>query len=253
MPGENESRNGSDCQGHGTRVASLIGGRKYGVAKNVTYSVRMINCYRQGYASDLINALGVVAQRINQSERPAVINLSLLSDRSDCIDGAMARLYRWGIPVVAGAGNRRSDACNYSPANSENVLAVAGSSVDDTPYLNTNLGGCVDIFAPAVNVLGASKRCNNCTKTSTGTSMATALVSGVLALYLEKEPSLTVQELFDKVLNDSTNGVINMSVAGVPVQFKNQTAKLVYVESKCGGDRVDDQQGLLWSPNYPRR
>ena len=252
VPGENESRNGSDCQGHGTHVASLIGGRKYGVAKNVTlYSARMINCYRQGYVSDLINALRVVARRIIQSKRPAVINLSLISGRSHYIDGAMATLYRWGIPVVVGAGNGRSDACNYSPANSKYVLTVAGSSVDDTPYWNTNFGNCVDIFAPAVNVLGASVHCNHCTKTSTGTSMATALVSGVLALYLEKEPSLTVQELFDKVLNDSTNGVIDMSVAGVPVQFKNQTTKLVYVESKCGGDRVDDQQGLLWSPNYP--
>lgn len=28
--------------------------------------------------------------------------------------------------------------------------------------------------------------------------------------------------------------------------------KLVNVARRCGGDRVDDQQGLLWSPNYPR-
>ena len=29
VPGENESRNGSDCQGHGTHVASLIGRKKW--------------------------------------------------------------------------------------------------------------------------------------------------------------------------------------------------------------------------------
>ena len=255
--GETESKNGSDCHGHGTHLASLIGGSKYGVAKNVTlYSARIINCYRQGYVSDMVNALGLVANRIIQNKRPAVINLSLLAQRSRYIDGAMKTLYRWGIPVVAGAGNGRNDACNYSPANSKHVLTVAASSPNDTPYLRrsgTNFGRCVDVFAPGENVLGASVRCNYCTKTSSGSSIATAIVSGVLALYLEKEPSLTVQELFDKVIIDSTIGMVDMSADRVPVQFKNQTTRLVNVESVCGGDRVDDQQGLLWSPNFPRQ
>ena len=255
VPGETESRNGSDCHGHGTHVASLIGGRKYGVAKNVTlYSARMINCYRQGYVSDLVSALGLVAHQIIQNKRPAVINLSLVSRRSHYIDGAMKTLYRWGIPVVVGAGNGGNDACNYSPANSKYVLTVTASSADDTPYLTrsgTNFGRCVDVFAPGERVLGAGLHCNHCTKTSSGSSMATAIVSGVLALHLEKDPSITVQELFDKVVSDSSIGVVNMSVDGVPVQFKNQTTKLVNVESGCGGDRMDDQQGLLWSPNFP--
>ena len=257
VPGENKSRNGLDCHGHGTHVASLIGGRKYGVAKNVTlYSARMINCYRQGYVSDLFNALSSVARRIIYNSRPAVINLSLITGRSRYIDGAMETLYKWGIPVVAGAGNGGKDACNYSPANSKYILTVAGSSSDDTPYLTrsgTNFGRCVDIFAPGDNVLGASLRCNRCSKTSSGTSMATAIVSGVLALYLEREPSLTVQELFNKVLSDSTNGVIDMSVDRVPGQLKNQTKnKLVNVAARCGGERTADQQGLLWSPNFRR-
>ena len=260
VPGENQSRNGSDCHGHGTHVASLIGGKNYGVAKNVTlYSARMINCYRQGYVSDLINALGLVARRIYYNRRPAVINLSLIADRSRYIDGAMATLYRWGIPVVVGAGNGGNDACNYSPSNSKYVITVAGSSPDDTPYLTrsgTNLGSCVDIFAPGENVLGASPYCKDCAKLSSGSSMSTALVSGVLALYLEKEPYLTVQELFNKVLNASTNRVINVSADGVPARFTNQTTtKLVNVETKCGGERIvsDQQPGLLRSPNFPHR
>ena len=214
----------------------------------------MINCYRQGYVSDLFNALGLVARRIIHNRRPAVINLSLITGRSRYIDGAMETLYKWGIPVVAGAGNGGNDACNYSPANSKYVLTVAGSSSDDTPYLTrsgTNFGRCVDIFAPGENVLGASLRCNHCSKTSFGSSMATAIVSGVLALYLEREPSLTVQQLFDKILSDSTNGVIDMTVGGVPGQLKNQTTKLINVGARCGGERVVHQQGLLWSPNFP--
>ena len=257
VPGGTKSRNGSDCHGHGTHVASLIGGRNFGVAKNVTlYSVRVINCFRNGYVSHLYSALGLVAQKIVYNKRPAIINLSLVTQRSRIIDAAVETLYRWGIPVVAGAGNGRNNACNYSPANSRYVLTVAGSTINDTPYLTksgTNFGRCVDIFAPAENIVGASLQCNHCSKTNSGTSMATAIVSGVLALYLEREPSLTVQQLFDKVFNDSTKGVINMTVNRVPEQFKNQTTRrLVRVEGRCGGDHMaDDEQGLLWSPNFP--
>ena len=112
------------------------------------FSARIINCYKQGYVSDLIGALGLVAQRIYYNRRPSVINLSLIGDRSRYIDGAMAALYRWGILVVVGASNGGNDACNYSLSNSRYIITVAGSSPDDTPFLTrsgTNLGRCVDI------------------------------------------------------------------------------------------------------------
>ena len=46
----NQNQKGRDCQGHGTHVAGLAGGRTCGVAKKATlYSVRVLECH--GYGS----------------------------------------------------------------------------------------------------------------------------------------------------------------------------------------------------------
>ena len=37
--------NGTGCEGHGTHVASIVGGTKYGIAKNVTI-VPAFSCFR---------------------------------------------------------------------------------------------------------------------------------------------------------------------------------------------------------------
>jgi aqualysin 1 len=40
-----DGQNGNDCNGHGTHVAGTVGGRLYGVAKEVRLvSVRVVDC-----------------------------------------------------------------------------------------------------------------------------------------------------------------------------------------------------------------
>ena len=250
------SSNGSDCHGHGTHIASLIGGKTFGVAKQVKlYSIRILDCNNLGLSSDLVSALDLIAKRIIQTKNPSVVNLSLRGLPSDFIDNATRAMYELGVPLVVSAGNGKDDACDYSPARSQSVLTVAATTADDSPYLRrpgTNFGKCVDIFAPGDYVLGASFKCNNCCRPWSGTSMATGLVSGVLALYLEKQPFLTAQQLYNKVLSDAINGTVKMTVDGVPVQFRNQTTtKLVKVMGGCGGDFVYKSVGHLYSPNFP--
>lgn len=254
--GETTSRNGSDCHGHGTHIASLIGGHTVGVAKQVKlYSIRILNCYNFGSSADLLSALDFIAKRIIQTKNPSVINLSLSGLHSKLIEQPIKILYDMNVPMIAAAGNGKNDACAYSPASSQLVLTVAATTADDSPYLRvpgTNFGSCVDIFAPGDYILGASLKCNDCCRTLSGTSMATGLVTGVVALYLEKQPFLTAQQLYDKVIGDATSGAVKMAVDGVPVQFINQTTtKLVKVEGDCGGDFVYKSQGHLSSPNFP--
>ena len=256
--GDETSRNGSDCHGHGTHIASLIGGRTFGVAKKVKlYSIRVLNCYNLGSSSDLVDALNVIAQRIVQTKNPSVINLALSGLHSRLLDKAIKALYDMGVPMVVAAGNGKSDACDYSPASSELVLTVAATTADDSPYFNaigpgTNFGKCVDVFAPGHYVLGASLECNSCCKPLSGTSAATGLVTGAVALYLEKQPSLTAQQIYNKLVGDATNGIVKLEVNGAPVKLLNETVtKLVKVEGGCGGDFVYESQGHLSSPNFP--
>ena len=255
---ETMPRNGSDCHGHGTHIASLIGGRTFGVAKKVKlYSIRVLDCNNYGSSSDLISALDLIAQRIMHTKNPSVINLALSGLHSGLVDKAVKALYDMGVPMVAAAGNRKGDACEYSPASSELVLTVAATTADDSPYFSatgpgTNFGKCVDVFAPGHYVLGASLECVGCCKPLSGTSAATGLVTGAVALYLEKQPSLTAQQVYDKLLSDATNGVVKLTVRGIPVKFLDQTVtKLAKVDGGCGGDFVYESQGHLSSPNFP--
>lgn len=255
---ETMSGNGSDCNGHGTHIASLIGGRTFGVAKQVKlYSIRILNCRNYGSFGDLVSALELLARRINQTKNRSVINLSLSGFHTRGLDKVIKALYDMGVPMVAAAGNAKGDACNYSPASSRMVLTVAATSADDSPYFSTtgpgtNFGRCVDIFAPGYYVLGASLQCNNCCRTWSGTSMATGIVTGAVALYLQKHPFLTTQEIYNKIVSDATDGVVKLKVNGVSVKLLNQTiTKLVKVEGGCGGDYVYESQGRLFSPNFP--
>lgn len=253
---EETSRNGSDCHGHGTHIASLIGGKTFGVAKKVKlYSIRVLNCYNQGLSGDLVSGLDLIAKRVIQTKNPSVINLSIITFSYKPLDMAIKSMYDLGVPMIVAAGNGKVDACRYLPASSPLVLTVAATTADDSPYLRkpgTNFGKCVDIFAPGHYVLGASHKCDNCCKALSGTSMATGLVSGIIALYLEKQPFLTAQQLYDKVLSDATDGAVNLAVNGVPVEFRNQTiTKLVNVQGGCGGDFVYESRGHLSSPNFP--
>ena len=53
----------SDCNGHGTHVAGIVGGKTHGIAKDVRlFSVRVLNCAGSGTMSQLIAGLDWVAQ-----------------------------------------------------------------------------------------------------------------------------------------------------------------------------------------------
>ena len=251
--GQASSDNGSDCHGHGTHIASLIGGQMFGVAKEVKlYSIRILSCNNHGLLSDLVSALDSIAKRILHTRNPSVINLSLSGAHSQPLDKAIKRLYDMGVPMVAAAGNWKSNACKYSPASSPLVLTVGATTADDSPWTGTNSGKCVDVFAPGDYILGASLECNSCCRTWSGTSMATGIVTGVVALYLEKQPFLTAQQIYDKVLSDATDEAVKLTVNGIPVKLITQTVtKLVKVEGGCGGEFVYESQGRLYSPNFP--
>ena len=207
-------QSGRDCHGHGTHVASLACGKLYGVAKKANcYSVRVLNCFGIGLWSVVIEGLISAAKIITckNPRRPAIISMSLRGPNADSVNNVSSNIVSMGIPIVAAAGNDQNDACNYSPASAPGVITVAGSALGDDVYYYTNCGPCVDIFAPGHNVTGAYYICNDCTIPFSGTSMATPLVSGVIALYLQEQPLLCPSQIKQKLKEDCLKNVLNFN------------------------------------------
>ncbi|NJO61609.1 MAG: S8 family serine peptidase [Richelia sp. RM2_1_2] len=152
---------GTDGNGHGTGVASLIGGAKYGVAKFCRfYSVKVANQKIAILSSDIISgANAVIIHHTNKllslDPRTSIANMSLGGFTTQSIDIAVNAMIDEGIVVVAAAGNNYTEASNYSPARIPNVLTVGAVDQLDQYATFSNYGEVVDIFAPGIDVLGA--------------------------------------------------------------------------------------------------
>ncbi|MDX1668309.1 MAG: S8 family peptidase, partial [Limnobacter sp.] len=208
------STNPDDCNGHGTHVAGTVGGTEFGVAKKVTlHAVRVVNCLGVGNGSDTIAGIEWV---VENHVAPAVINLSLGGSGFQALDDAIASAYRQGIVSVAAAGNDSTDACNSSPAREPSAITVAATDRNDSRASYSNIGPCVDIFAPGSNIESADYRSNTGVAVLSGTSMAAPHVAGAVAKLLSEgvAPADLEVELSNRasqgVLTDTRNTVNEM-------------------------------------------
>ena len=226
-----QNQAGRDCEGHGTHVAGLVGGNGTGVANGVTlFSVRILDCERRASESSLVQGLVcVVKHRESRNGTRAIINLSIAGlHTTKAINDALQLALDNDIIITAAAGNGKDsprdqfrsinyDSCKVYPASYPGVINVGATDIHDNALMGeydnrtiiTNMGKCVDVFAPGYKILSSDicplGRCNNdseeciagmtynntCRKFRTGTSQSAPLVAGAIALLLEKCPKLT--------------------------------------------------------------
>ena len=226
-------RNGRDCYGHGTHVASLAAGRTSGSAPNAhIHSVRVLNCENYGPWSVVIDGVNYAVQQSKASGKPSVISMSLSGGSFQSMDDAIRNAHSMGVTVVVAAGNDRADACHNSPARSIHAITVGGTARGDRIYTHTNGGTCVDIFAPGQSVSGAGYPCNNCSTLKSGTSMATPIVSGMVATLLQKQPLLTPNQVKDKIIQDSLKNVVNFNDFSIVSLRTSSPNRLLHVTGK---------------------
>jgi serine protease len=208
-----DGRNGDDCNGHGTHVAGTVGGTTYGVAKNVSlYAVRVLNCQGSGTYSGVIAGIDwVTANHVS----PAVANMSLGGGFSQAVNDAVTASIAAGVTYAIAAGNDYgADACNYSPASTPAAITVGSTTSSDSVSSFSNLGSCVDIFAPGSSITSAWHSSNTATSTISGTSMASPHAAGVAVLYLDLNPTATPQEVRDALVGTGSGGRITGLEAG---------------------------------------
>src|SRR4029450_12141245 len=210
-----------DCHGHGTHVAGTIGGSTYGVAKLVNLvAVRVLNCQGSGSTSQVIAGIDWVTQDHDPGE-PAVANMSLGGSASTAMDQAVSRSITDGVTYAIAAGNGNilgfaANACNSSPARVGAAITVSAKDSSDTKASWANFGGCVDVFAPGVDITSAWGSGDTATNTISGTSMATPHVAGGGATYLETNPTATPDQVASTITSSATQGVVKSPGSGSP-------------------------------------
>jgi subtilisin family serine protease len=208
---DNDS-NPMDDNGHGTHVAGILGavGNNGQGVVGVNWSVsimplKFLNSDGTGYLSDAIRAINYVTmERTQFGVNVRVINASWGgSESSTALQSAIQAANNAGILFVTAAGNNaaNNDTGAQYPANytTPNVISVAASDQNDRLASFSNYGAAsVDLAAPGVSIYSTLP--GNKFATYSGTSMATPYVSGVAALCWAADPSATVAEVRNALL-----------------------------------------------------
>src|SRR5690606_16960573 len=123
----------TDCHGHGSHVSGTIGARDntrgvVGAAPGLPItSLKVLDCETHGWYSDMIAAIDWVAKN---ATKPAVANMSIGGTPSDALDEAIRRAVKSGVFFALSAGNKKTSACNQTPARAgagtdNGILTVA--------------------------------------------------------------------------------------------------------------------------------
>jgi subtilisin family serine protease len=95
-------------------------------------------------------------------------------------------------------------------------VTVGSTTSTDARSSFSNIGTCLDLFAPGSSILSAWYTSNTATATLSGTSMASPHVAGVAALYKQANPSASPTTIRNAIVNNATTNVITNAGAGSP-------------------------------------
>jgi len=229
------SHRAHDWYGHGTHVAGIIGGNGsmsngayIGVAPKVhLVTVKVCDEQGAGSTSDVVAGLQWVYEH-RDAYNIRVVNLSMNSSvpesyHTSPLDAALEILWFNGIVVVVSAGNNGDGADNgilYPPANDPFVITVGAADDEGTPdtgddvlahfsaYGVTESGFAKpDLVAPGADIISLlpptshlyfehpDHRLDGRYFRMSGTSMASAVTVGAVALLLQDEPDLTPDQV----------------------------------------------------------
>jgi subtilisin family serine protease len=204
-----DGRGTTDCHGHGSHVAGTIAGSTFGFANQASIvPIRVLDCYGSGSSSGVIAGINWMINH-HVAGQPAVANLSLGGSYDYATNDAIERAVADGITMVVAAGNESTDACTKSPASAPSAITVGATASDDSRAYYSNIGACVDIFAPGSSIISAGISSTTATAQMSGTSMASPHVAGVAAILLGNAQSLTPAQVGARLASEASLGIVS--------------------------------------------
>lgn len=190
---------------HGTSIAGVIASR--GTLLGVAPGVRLLGI-RAFLAEEDGSARGTswrILKSLDQAHAAGsrVVNMSFAGPRDLLVGRSVAGILRRGMIAIAAAGNEGPAAPPLYPAAYPGVVAVTAIDKDDVVYRQASQGVHVALSAPGVDILVPVPKGGY--QITSGTSLAAAHVSGLAALLLGAEPSLTAAEVADILLSSSAD------------------------------------------------
>ncbi|NDD91653.1 hypothetical protein EBZ37_06175 [bacterium] len=197
--------NPGDDHGHGTHVAGIIGAITQpqigvsGVAQKVSIMAVKYYSERNPGSINLANTVRAINYAVDHGAR--IINYSGGGPEfSEEEYLAIRRAEEKGVLFVSAAGNEHQNTDKlenyYYPAayGLSNIISVAATDMNNKLLSSSNWGKKkIEVAAPGEGIYSTLP--NGRYGSMTGTSQATAFVSGLAALLLAKNPSLTPQQL----------------------------------------------------------
>jgi subtilisin family serine protease len=123
-----------------------------------------------------------------EAEGARIVNMSFAGPRDALLARALGAARERGIILIAASGNAGPRAAPMFPAADPNVIAVTATDANDGLFDGAVRGAHVAVAAPGVDVIVPAP--GGRYELTTGTSVAAAQVSGVVALMLQRDQSL---------------------------------------------------------------
>jgi hypothetical protein len=191
---------------HGTAMAGGIAadGGLRGVATRVKLlSARALDADNANDPEPRGTTISIVkALDWSVGQKAQVVNMSFAGPDDPTLRDALSHACAAGVALIGAAGNAGPKAPPQYPGADANVIAATATDENDKLYSLANVGAYVAISAPGVDVLLPSP--DGGYAMESGTSVSSALISGVVALMLERQPRLKPVDIRQRLTATAT-------------------------------------------------
>lgn len=198
---------------HGTGVASILVSMDYGVAPKVSLLAYQMNLGADGDtpgqdcldSGSALRSEGVWLLNQAMNDGAQIINMSASSDDgNDRMKWTVARAMSNGVIIVAAAGNDGNNNDALSMSKWSGVVGVTAISTDGTRQDYSSWGEGVVTASIGGPVLFRNIE-TGANDTVSGTSVASPIVAGVLALAKQRWPQATSNQLLQLLVKTGLN------------------------------------------------